>query len=181
MKSDVGPLGVRLFTLAGPVRVGSLAPRSTSTVAAGSRKGTNRHGHLMSGFWMGLSSRWPEEWRALPPSARAASGLNLSEHGVPCSTPQTVRIAQDLFTPILGDSVASLTSYSFRRVGPTYATLAGWTPQNQLALGDWQDKTRVREQGNTMPLRYSGSRYTTSVRRKHFLLNALAGLLKYNT
>ena len=111
--------------------------------------------------------------------ARAASGLNFFEHGVPFSTPQTVRIAQDRFTPILGGSVASL--YSFRRVGPTYATLAGWTPQNQLALGDWQDKTRVREQGNTMPLRYSGSRYTTSVRRKHFLLNALAGLLKYNT
>ena len=75
----------------------------------------------------------------------------------------------------------SLTSYSFRRVGPTYATLAGWTPQNQLALGDWQDKTQAREQGNTMPLRYSGSRYTTSARRKHFLLNAVAGLLKYNT
>ena len=105
----------------------------------GKQKG-NRHGfdfaipgHLKSGWdW---SSRWLEEWRALPPSARAASGLNFSEHGVPFSTPQTIRIAQDLFTPILG-SVASLTSYSFRRVGPTYATLAGWTPQNQLALGD---------------------------------------------
>ena len=31
-----------------------------------------------------------------------------------------------------------------------------------------------------MPLRYSGTRYTTSVRRKHFLLTAVAGLLKYN-
>ena len=31
-----------------------------------------------------------------------------------------------------------------------------------------------------MPLRYSGTRYTTSVRRKHFLLTAVAGLLQYN-
>ena len=150
----------------------------------GKQKG-NRHGfdfaipgHLMSGWdW---ASRWLEDWQDLPASKRATSRLNFSEHGVPYTTPQTVRIAQDLFTPLLGGSVAALTSYSFRRVGPTYATLAGWTPQNQLALGDWQDKTRAKEQGNTMPLRYSGTRYTTSVRRKHFLLTAVAGLLKYN-
>ena len=150
----------------------------------GKQKG-NRHGfdfaipvHLMSGWdW---ASRWLEDWQDLPASKRATSGLNFSEHGVPYTTPQTVRIAQDLFTPLLGGSVAALTSYSFRRVGPTDATLAGWTPQNQLALGDWQDKTRAKGQGNTMPLRYSGTRYTTSVRRKHFLLTAVAGLLKYN-
>ena len=150
----------------------------------GKQKG-NRHGfdfaipgYLMSGWdW---ASRWLEDWQDLPASKRATSGLNFSEHGVPYTTPQTVRIAQDLFTPLLGGSVAALTSYSFRRVGPTYVTLAGWTPQNQLALGDWQDKTRAKEQGNTMPLRYSGTRYTTSVRRKHFLLTAVAGLLKYN-
>eukprot|EP00439_Symbiodinium_sp_Y106_P021239 s10437_g2.t1 len=171
VESYAGPLGVWLWCAA----VGSpgrASPRRLSRSSfhfhcgRGKQKG-NCHGfdfaipgHFMSGWdW---ASRWLEEWQDLPASKRATSGLNFSEHGGPYTTPQTVRIAQDLFTPLLGGSVASLTSYSFRRVGPTYATLAG-TPQNQLALGDWQDKTRAKEQGNTMPLRYSGTRYTTSV------------------
>ena len=130
------------------VHLGRASPRrlSRSTFhfhcGRGKQKG-NRHGfdfaipgHFMSGWdW---ASRWLEEWQDLPASKRATSGLNFSEHGVPYTTPQTVRIAQDLFTPLLGGLVASLTSYSFRRVGPTYATLAGWTPQNQLALGRGQ-------------------------------------------
>ena len=102
----------RWFTWAELAPAGFPAPLSTSIVAVGKQKG-NRHGfdfaipgHFMSGWdWV---SRWLEEWQDLPASKRATSGLNFSEHGVPYTTPQTVRIAQDLFTPLLGGSVASL-------------------------------------------------------------------------
>ncbi|CAE7812806.1 unnamed protein product [Symbiodinium sp. CCMP2592] len=85
--------------------------------------------HFMSGWdW---STRWLEDWRALPVLSRQNAGINFNEFGRPYSTPQTVKLAQDLYTPLLAAGAAQVSTYSFRRVGPSFATLAGWSPQQQ--------------------------------------------------
>ncbi|CAE7396468.1 unnamed protein product [Symbiodinium sp. CCMP2592] len=99
-----------------------------------------------------------QDWRALPVLSRQNAGINFNEFGA-----------------------AQVSTYSFRRVGPSFATLAGWSPQQQLSLGDWQDGTRLRQEGNSMPLRYASTRYTASVRRKHCLINAVAGLVRFTS
>ncbi|CAE7363164.1 unnamed protein product, partial [Symbiodinium sp. CCMP2592] len=135
--------------------------------------------YFMSGWdW---STRWLEDWRALPVLSRQNAGINFNEFGRPYSTPQTVKLAQDLYTPLLAAGAAQVSTYSFRRVGPSFATLAGWSPQQQLSLGDWQDATRLRQEGNSMPLRYASTRYTASVRRKHCLINAVASLVRFTS
>ena len=124
---------------------------------------------------------WLKSWQALPQGAQTYSGLPFDAAGAPFTTAQAIKVAQDIFTPHVGADVTSLTSYSFRRVGPTYANLAGWAASDQLALGDWLDTTKQKAQGITMPLRYSGARYTTSVRRKHWLAGSIGVLTSFAT
>ena len=124
---------------------------------------------------------WLKSWQALPQGAQTYSGLPFDAAGAPFTTAQAIKVAQDIFTPHVGADVTSLLSYSFRRVGPTYANLAGWAASDQLALGDWLDTTKQKAQGITMPLRYSGARYTTSVRRKHWLAGSIGVLTSFAT
>ena len=136
-------------------------------------------GFFISGWDWG--SRWLAEWKELPSGAQAHSGIAFNEFGVPYTTAQAIKLAQDVFTPALGFGASDLSSYSFRRLGPTYAQLAGWSPESQLALGDWQDKGRVGQQQNSMALHYSSARYTTSVRRKLILCAAVGSLLDFQS
>ena len=123
------------------------------------RSGFRFRGFSSRGDW---GSRWLADWRELQTGAQAHSGIAFNEFGVPYSAAQAVRLAQDVFTPAPGQEVCELSSYSFRRVAPTYAQLAGWSPDNQLALGDWQDKGKRSQQENSMALHYSSARFTTS-------------------
>ncbi|CAE7222905.1 unnamed protein product [Symbiodinium sp. CCMP2592] len=123
--------------------------------------------YFMSGWdW---STRWLEDWRALPVLSREKAGINFNEFGKPYSTPQTVKLAQDVYTPLLGEGAAAVSTYSFRRVAPSYADTG------------WLDGAKMRQEGNSMPLRYASTRYTASVRRKHCLLNSVAGLVRFQS
>ena len=64
-----------------------------------------------------------------------------------------------------------MTTYSWRRLLPTVRQLLRLSPQEQLALGDWASSN---PEGNQMPLHYSSTRYTTSLRCK--ALSLAAGL-----
>ena len=66
-----------------------------------------------------------------------------------------------------------LTSYSWRRWGPSVAHLLAFTPERLAALGDWQDRKHVSAETN-MPLHYSGVRYTQSLKAKHAVLGAMS-------
>ena len=46
-----------------------------------------------------------------------------------------------------------------------------------LALGDWIDKSKVQSSKASMPIHYSGTRYSLSVRVKHLTLAATARCL----
>ncbi|CAE7506066.1 clpC, partial [Symbiodinium sp. CCMP2456] len=74
-----------------------------------------------------------------------------------------------------------VTTYSWRRVAPSVGTLLQLDELSMLALGDWQDKGKIRETGAAMPLHYSGTRYAASVRVKHLVLSATARCLSFDT
>ena len=63
------------------------------------------------------------------------------------------------------------TQYSWRRLMPTVALLAKYTPVEMVALGDWQSKSELPHKA-TMPLptHYAGSRDLVSMRLKHLSL-----------
>ena len=76
------------------------------------------------------------------------------------------------------EGAANVTTYTWRRVLPTIGTWANFQGVEQLALGDWQDHTLVKE-GNLsdMPLRYSGNKghlsQAVKLRCHHILTNIL--------
>ena len=58
-------------------------------------------------------------------------------------TPRYVRFSPGaplLFEPYVGEAHGSSSSYSMRRVGPTWATMAALSEPDKLALGNWIDK-----------------------------------------
>ena len=61
------------------------------------------------------------------------------------------------------------TQYSWRRLMPTVALLAKYTPVEMVALGDWQSKSELCQEA-TMPTHYAGSRDLVSMRLKHLSL-----------
>ena len=56
-------------------------------------------------------------------------------------------------------------------------TLMGLDDTSLLALGDWTDKSKVQSSKASMPIHYSGTRYSLSVRVKHLTLAATARCL----
>ena len=71
---------------------------------------------------------------------------------------------------------ALLTTYSWRRVGPTLGLLLKWDSKELLALGDWQDRG---DQG--MPEHYAASKHTLSMRCKHYVLAAVRALSSFSS
>ena len=63
-------------------------------------------------------------------------------------------VAQLVFRDMI-ENHHDLTSYSWRRLAPSMATLMNLSQTELLALGDWQDKTPVRA---SMPLHYASCR-----------------------
>ena len=64
---------------------------------------------------------------------------------------------QDTFVPMIGAQATSMTTYTWRRVAPTVATIAEWSDTNMLALGDWQDSTQRGQSSAKMALHYSSA------------------------
>ena len=66
-------------------------------------------------------------------------------------------------------SPALLSSYSFRRVGPTWAALAGLAEPLRLALGNWVDRGTV----SAIPHRYNAARLRQAAQVKFCLLGGV--------
>ena len=75
------------------------------------------------------------------------------------------RAAQDLFRSDI-DWAEKLTTYSWRRVGPSLGVLLQWDEPTLFSLGDWQD----RKASQAMPVHYAATRYSRSLRTKHYVL-----------
>ena len=76
---------------------------------------------------------------------------------------------REWFQDVVTD-VADLSTYSWRRLMPTVALLAKYTPVEMVApMGDWQSKSELFQEA-TMPTRYAGSRDLVSMRLKHLSL-----------
>ena len=68
------------------------------------------------------------------------------------------------------DRPSSLSSYSFRRVAPTWAALAALSDDQKLALGNWTDRSAAVA---TTPARYSSTKWRLAVQLKLSLLGGL--------
>ena len=68
------------------------------------------------------------------------------------------------------DRPSSLSSYSFRRVAPTWAALAALSDDQKLALGNWTDRSAAVA---TTPARYSSTKWRLAVQLKLSLLGGI--------
>lgn len=123
-------------------------------------------GEFASGFsW---SRQWLIRYEALSEEQRKTAGLCFNKDGIPWTLSDVTTEAQYLFANYLTDASA-LTTYSFRRWGPTFGQLLKFSPVELNALGDWQERGATPKEAS-MPLHYSGAKYATSMRMKHLLM-----------
>ena len=76
---------------------------------------------------------------------------------------------------VLVDNVDEITTYSWRRAGPTLAQLLECRPEEMSALGDWQTKGDGPEIGQ-MALHYSTAKYAASIKVKSLVWGASSRL-----
>ena len=126
-------------------------------------------GHFASGFpW---AKHWLTMFSALSETQRQNCGLCFDNNGEPWAMSEITAQAQIQFKDHVPDATA-LTTYSFRRWGPTLGQLLKLSPVELNALGDWQNKGEAPKAA-AMPLHYSAAKYTESVRVKHLVLGSL--------
>ena len=106
-----------------------------------------------------------EAKRKLPAAVRDTAGLVFNEEGAPWALSECQNACQALFSGHIADTEA-LTSYSWRRLGPTIGTVAKFTDLELNALGDWEDRSKFNPVA-VMPIHYSGGKRATSMRIKH--------------
>ena len=106
-----------------------------------------------------------EAKRKLPAAVRDTAGLVFNEEGTPWALSECQNACQALFSGHIADTEA-LTSYSWRRLGPTIGTVAKFTDLELNALGDWEDRSKFNPVA-VMPIHYSGGKRATSMRIKH--------------
>ena len=105
-----------------------------------------------------------EAKRKLPAAVRDTAGLVFNEEGTPWALSECQNACQALFSGHIADTEA-LTSYSWRRLGPTIGTVAKFTDLELNALGDWEDRSKFNPVA-VMPIHYSGGKRATSMRIK---------------
>ena len=128
-----------------------------------------------SGFqW---THHWLELYKSLGETQKQKAGLCFDRDGVPWAISEVNRVAQEVFSPNM-DDVSGLTTYSFRRWGPTFGQALGLTPMELNALGDWQAKGETPRDA-VMPLHYSSARYSESMKMKHLLLLCSQSICEY--
>ena len=127
--------------------------------------------HFTEGFpW---AEMWLESYGSLPASKRQRCGICFDSAGHPWQFRQVTLLAQEVFSGL----EPPVSTYSWRRVAPSVGTLLGLDDTSLLALGDWTDKSKVQSSKASMPIHYSGTRYSLSVRVKHLTLAATARCL----
>ena len=134
-------------------------------------------GNLTTGWPWG--QHWFQTWSKLPEEARAQSGLCFDAQGNPFSLAVATSFTQQCFQHLV-ENPKDLTSYSWRRVGPTAGQFLGFDTMQLNSLGDWQDKSSIPREAS-MPLHYSAARYDVSLRTKHMLHIALGTLTAFES
>ena len=125
-----------------------------------------------------FSTGWPwgQHWfklyERLDSQKKTSCGLCFDPVGTPWHFKEITEATRELFADQV-ERPGDLTSYSWRRWGPSVAHLLAFTPERLAALGDWQDRKHVSAETN-MPLHYSGVRYTQSLKAKHAVLGAMS-------
>ena len=149
----------------------SLLVLQGQAVAFQSRFSLGGPAHFTEGFhW---AEAWLESYGSLPASKRQRCGICFDSAGHPWQFRQVTLLAQEVFSGL----EPPVSTYSWRRVAPSVGTLMGLDDTSLLALGDWTDKSKVQSSKASMPIHYSGTRYSLSVRVKHLTLVATARCL----
>ena len=132
------------------------------------------------GFDFSIPSQFTDGWpwaeyvvayrNQLPEAQRDVGGLCFNTEGCAWDISEVQATCREWFQDVVTD-VADLSTYSWRRLMPTVALLAKYTPVEMVALGDWQSKSELPHKA-TMPLptHYAGSRDLVSMRLKHLSL-----------
>ena len=102
-----------------------------------------------------------------------------SPDGSKWALPECQRRCQELFEGHVQDA-KDLTSYSWRRMGPTIGQIGGLGPLELNALGDWEDRSSLPDPAS-MPVRYSGGKKATSMRVKHLVYQLGASLREHQS
>ena len=105
---------------------------------------------LRAGFYYAIRSMflngwdwtapWLEAFQSLFPAKQSTCGLCFDSRGSPWSLHEVTSVAQLVFRDMF-ENHQDLTSYSWRRLAPSMATLTSLSQTELLALGDWQDKS----------------------------------------
>ena len=118
-------------------------------------------------------------YAALSEAQKETCGLCFDAGGTSYSLDDVAKAAQHLFQGLV-EPLKDLTTYSFRRLAPTVGHLLHLSPEEMVALGDWQEKSEVASSKAAMPLHYSAARYTQSMRGKHRVLSIVGELATYD-
>ena len=140
---------------------------------------TGFHFSVPSEFGSGFqwTKPWLELYKSLGVTQRDRAGLCFDRHGSPWAISEINAVAQEVFSSSM-DNVEALTTYSFRRWGPTFGQSLALTPMELNALGDWQAKGETPRDA-VMPLHYSSARYAESMKMKHLLMLSSPFICEY--
>ena len=94
---------------------------------------------------------------ALPKDKQQTAGLCFDGTGVAYSLKTVNELNREVFEHLVANP-EDLSSYSWRRAGPTAAALMKFSPVDMCSLGDWADKSQIPKEA-AMPLHYSAARY----------------------
>lgn len=128
--------------------------------------------------WVWLDP-WLKAWKELPSEHQQQVGLCFHPDGRNWSLEEVQAETQASFQGHI-DGYDNLTSYSWRRLGPTVGHILGFGTQGLSALGDWQETTAT-EADAKMALHYSSAKYGESLRSKARVLGAVASLQHFDS
>ena len=113
-------------------------------------KQTSKRGGFDFAASSNLTTGWPwgqywfQTWSKLPEETRAQSGLCFDAQGNPFSLSVATTFTQQCFQHLV-ENPKELTSYSWRRVGPTAGQFLGFDTMQLNSLGDWQDNQQFND------------------------------------
>ncbi|CAE7730172.1 unnamed protein product [Symbiodinium sp. CCMP2592] len=147
------------------------------------QEGTQASSKALVGLrWFTKMAGLPWDLEGLRPTALSqlvlpSCGVCFDRAGRPWELRQVTLLTQEIFTGL----DPPVTTYSWRRVGPSVGSLLQLDELSLLALGDWADRGKIRETGASMPLHYSGTKYSMSVKTKHLVWAAVSRCLTFDT
>ena len=115
-------------------------------------------------------SNWLGQSRA---EGRALRFVGLDAHGGAMSMCTLIRDLRSVLAHALGSDaldLEALSTYSFRRVLPTMASILGMSEHQRLSMGDWQERGKV----SAMPVRYDDQKAQAATEAKIHAVVAVA-------